>query len=102
MADPHALYDQAVVLKDQGDLKGAVAKLDEVLQIDETYSLAHAALAVYRHQLGELEQAVEHAKRVTELQPEDPFSFMQLSVICQRCGKIPETEHAMEVARRMQ
>ena len=32
----------------------------------------------------------------TELEPNDPFSFTQLSVICQRCGKIPEAEAAMD------
>ena len=46
------------------------------------------------------EEAIQHAIRVTELEPDDPFSFTQLSVIFQRCGKIPEAETAMYRARR--
>ncbi len=39
---------------------------------------------------------------MTELEPNDPFSFTQLSVICQRCGLIPEAEEAMATARMME
>jgi len=44
---------------------------------------------------------VSHAQKVTELEPNDPFSFTQLSVICQRCGKIPEAEDAMARSRML-
>ncbi len=52
------------------------------------------ALAVYQQKLGRFDDAIHHAKKVTELAPEDAFSFTQLSVIYQRCGKIFEAEDA--------
>jgi Flp pilus assembly protein TadD len=48
------------------------------------------------------DEAVAHAQRVTELEPNDPFSFTQLSVICQRCGRIQAAEDAMARAREIQ
>ena len=63
--------------------------------------LAHSALAVNLQRAGRLDEAIQHAVRVTQLEPDDPFSFTQLSVIYQRCGKIPEAEAAMDRARMM-
>ena len=47
------------------------------------------------------DEAIRHAQKVAELDPNDPFSFTQLSVIYQRCGKIQEAEDAMAKAHEM-
>ncbi len=96
------MYDEAIALKNAGNLEGATAKLEELLQQEPNYVLAHSALAVNLHRLGRLDEAVQHAVRVTELEPRDPFSFTQLSVICQRCGRIQAAEDAMARARQLQ
>lgn len=102
MPELHELYDEANQLKEQGDLEGAVGKLQELLNRDESYTLAHSALAVHLQKLGQYEDALQHARRVTELEPDDPFSFTQLSVIYQRCGYIQEAEDAMARAQQIQ
>ncbi|MEQ9070450.1 MAG: tetratricopeptide repeat protein [Gimesia chilikensis] len=51
--------------------------------------------------MGKFDEAIEHAKKVTELEPEDNFSYLQLSVICQRCGRIAEAEDALAKAHSM-
>ncbi len=102
MSSPDSLYDEANQLKEQGDLEGAVAKLEEVVKMDESHALSHAALGVYLHRLGRIDDAIKHATRVTEIEPDDAFSFTQLSVILQRCGKILEAEDAMAKAREIQ
>ena len=84
MADPVALYDEADKLKDQGKLDDAVAKLKEALVADSNYALAHSALAVVLQRLSRHEEAIQHARRVCELEPNDPFSFTALSVTYQR------------------
>ena len=99
---PHEMYDEAVRLKTQGDLAGAVAKLNEVLAIDPVHLDSHSALAVYLQKLGQLDQAVAHAQKVVEISPNDPFSYSQLSVICMRCGRIMEAEEAKARANYMQ
>jgi Flp pilus assembly protein TadD len=91
---PNELYDQAVDLRDAGDKPGAVAKLDEALGVDPNFTLAHGMLAKLHADLSQFDQAIEHARKVVELEPNDVFSYTALSVIYQRCGKIHEAEEA--------
>lgn len=96
------MYDAANKLKKAGDLAGAVAGLNALLEVEPKHVLTHSALAVLLQKLGQNDAAVKHAIQVTELEPNDPFSFTQLSVICQRCGKIKEAEDAMAQAHVLQ
>jgi predicted Zn-dependent protease len=102
MPESHVLYDEADKLKDAGKLDEAAAKLNELLAADPNYTLAHSALAVVYTRLKRHEEAVGHALRACELEPNDPFSFTALSVTFQRAGKIPEAEEAMARARMLQ
>jgi tetratricopeptide (TPR) repeat protein len=102
------LYDAADRLKAEGKPDEAIAKLEEALGIDENYALAHSALAVLLQRLGRHEDAIQHATRVTELEPNDPFSFTALSVTYQRAfagtnqmGYIRLAEEAMERSRQL-
>ncbi len=106
MSDVVRLYDEADRLKAEGKLDEAAAKLAEALAADETYALAHSALAVVLQKLGRHDEAIQHARRVTELEPKDPFSFTALSVTYQRAfagtqnmGYIRLAEEAMEQSR---
>lgn len=100
--NPDKMYDDAVKLKDSGDLEGATEALFKILEIDADHLHANMALGVYLQRLGRLEESVKYAVRVTEIEPNDPFSFTQLSVIYQRCGRIPEAEDAMAKAHVLQ
>lgn len=109
MPDPVALYDEADKLKDAGKLEEAVAKLKEALQADANYALAHSALAVVLQKLGRHDDAIAHARRVCEIEPNDPFSFTALSVTYQRAFAgtnnmqyIRMAEDAMEQSRVLQ
>ena len=109
MSDPVALYDEADKLKDAGKLEEATAKLNEALEADANYALAHAALAVVLQKLGRHEEAVQHAQKVCELEPDDAFSFTALSVTYQRAfagtNNMPYirlAEDAMERSRILQ
>lgn len=98
MADPAKLYDEADQLKNDGDLDGAAAKLAEALEIEDTYALGHSAMAVVQQKRGEHEKAIEHAKRVTELEPGDAFSFTALSVTYQRAWQGTQNNDYIQLA----
>ena len=108
MSEVVRLYDEADKLKSEGKLDEAVAKLEQAIGLDDSYALAHSALAVVLQRLGKHEDAIKHAVRVTELEPGDPFSFTALSVTYQRAyagtgetGYIRLAEEAMERSRMM-
>jgi Tfp pilus assembly protein PilF len=102
MPTPNELYDQAVDLRDGGDKPGAIVKLEEAVALDPTYAIGHGMLAKLYADIAESDKAIEHAKKVVELEPDDTFSYTALSVIYQRCGKIPEAEHAKAIAYNKQ
>jgi Flp pilus assembly protein TadD len=102
MPTANELYDQAVALRDQGDKTAAVSKLEEAVKIDSAFAIGHGMLAKLYADLAESEKAIAHARKVVELEPEDSFSYTALSVIYQRCGRIPEAEHAKAMAYQKQ
>ena len=109
MPDSNQLYDEADRLKSEGKLEEAVEKCQEILAQDADFALAHAALAVALGRLGKHEDAIKHARRVSELEPDDPFSHTQLSVIYQRAYAgtnnpqyIQDAEEAMARSRMIQ
>ena len=109
MATALDLYDEADKLKAAGELPAAAEKLQAALAVDPNYALAHSALAVVLQRLGKHQEAIEHAQKVCELEPSDPFSFTALSVTFQRAyagtGEmqyIRLAEDAMERSRMMQ
>ncbi len=102
MPTANELYDLAVDLRDQGDKPGAVAKLEQAIEVDPGCAIAHGMLAKLYADLAESDKAIAHASKVVELEPDDAFSYTALSVIYQRCGRIPEAEHAKAMAYQKQ
>jgi len=96
------LYDEAIELQQAGQLDEAVAKLTELVAAQPDYALAHAALSVFLGKLDRHEEAVEHARTVCRLEPDDPFSFMAMSLVCQRAGRNADAEQAMAEAMEKQ
>ena len=84
MATVEQRYDEAIELQQQGKLDEAVGRLQALVADHPDYALAHAALSAFYGKLGRHDEAIEHAKKVCELEPDDSFSFMAMSLICQR------------------
>jgi predicted Zn-dependent protease len=109
MPTPDELYDEAERFKDDGKLDEAVTKLNELLARQEAHPLAHSALAVLFIKLKKPDEAIKHAQRACELEPNDPFSYTALSVIYQRAFTLTNNhqyihaaEDAMAKARILQ
>ena len=94
MSTPDELYDQAVDLRDQGDKDAAINRLNEAVALDPSFAIGHGMLAKLHADLAHADDAIRHALKVVELEPDDTFSYTALSVIYQRCGRIPEAEDA--------
>jgi len=101
MSETMQRYDKAMAHKDAGDLGAAVRELAAIIEDEPDHLLSHSALAVYLEKLGRADEAVAHAERVTELDPQDAFAWTQLAVICQRCGRSEQGDQAMARARSL-
>lgn len=102
MASVEQSYDEAIELQESGKLEEAVGKLESLAAEAPDYVLAHAGLSAFYSRLDRHEEAIEHAQKVCELDPEDPFSFMAMSMICQKAGRTTEAETALNRAMEKQ
>ena len=58
--------------------------LTPLIEEDESFVLAHLALARVYTKTGQHEEAIKHGVRACELEPTDAFNFTALSVTYQR------------------
>jgi predicted Zn-dependent protease len=98
MASVAERYDEAIELQQAGKLEEAIGKLQQLIAEEPHYALAQAGLSVFYGKLDRHDEAIEHAQKVCELEPDDPFSFMAMSLICQRAGRLAEAEQALAQA----
>jgi tetratricopeptide (TPR) repeat protein len=77
-------FNEAEKLKDQGKTDEAISMLQQILAEDETHVLAHLTLARIFTQTGQHAEAVVHAEKACQLEPDDSTNFTVLSVTYQR------------------
>jgi len=101
-----ALENAATELREQGKHQEAAEKLQQILAQDESFVRAHLALAVAYHHLQDYDQAIKHAERAVELEPNEPFNYSALSITYKRAldhtrdpTLIEKAELAMERGR---
>lgn len=99
MPSPEELYDQAIDLFTEGKYDEAIETYKQALAVDDTFVDALHGLAIAYAEKGDLATAIETAKRITVVAPDDPLGFTSLSMFYQRNGQVPEAEAAAAQAR---
>ncbi len=99
MADKYDLYDQAVDLIADGRVEEAVARYREAIDLDADFADGWQGLALALNDLGRHQEAIEAAKRLCELTPEDVLAHTTLSRMYQAADMVPEAEAAGAQAR---
>ncbi len=99
MPSKEELYDEGLDLAFEGKFRDAIEKYRAALEIDPSYADAVHALAMAHAELEELDEAIEVAKRLCELTPDDILAFTSLSTFYQRKGMIKEAEEAAAKAK---
>ena len=109
MSDLHAKYNEVEKLIDEEKFSEAIEGLSEIVEADDSFVLAHLALARVYTKSGQHELAIRHGEKACELEPNDPFNFTALSVTYQRAWAgtenqqyIAKAEDAMAKAREVQ
>lgn len=85
-----------------GRTEDAVAAYREALGENEKLAMAWNGLAMALAKTGDLDAAIDAAKRYVELDPDDPLAHTSLSILYQRKGMIPEAEDERELAMKLQ
>jgi tetratricopeptide (TPR) repeat protein len=98
MFDPNAAYNEAEKLIDAEQNEEAAAALEKLLAEDESFVLAHLALARVYTKLGEHLKAIEQSNRACELEPEEPFNYTALSVTCQKAWAGTQDQKYIQMA----
>jgi Flp pilus assembly protein TadD len=100
MSDARARYRSAFQHFANGRVTEAIEGYRAALAADPKLAIAWNGLSMAYQKQGELDLATEAALRLVELEPDDPLSHTNLSILYQLRGMIPEAEE--EKARAMQ
>jgi predicted Zn-dependent protease len=92
-------YDEAIAQYKSGNIDTAIELLRQLLAKFPNDSLAHNALSVMYNRMGKNDQAIEHAKCVCDIEPDDTFGYTVLSSLCIKSGRREEAEDALMQAR---
>ena len=108
MSDLNAKYNQVETLINDGKYEEAIVGLNEIVQADDSFVIAHLALARAYTKTGQHESAVQHAEKACQLEPDDFMNFTALSVTYQQAWAgtqdqtyITKAEDAMARAQQL-
>jgi Flp pilus assembly protein TadD len=90
LAEDH--YYTALDLVAEGDDARAVDEYQRSLAADPTFTEAMHGLSRALQNLNRLDEAIEVAKKMSELDPDDILAHTSLSILYQKKGMVPEAE----------
>ncbi len=92
-------YYAALDLVADGKHEQAVARYEQSLAADPTFTEAMHGLARALQDLNRFDEAIAVAQRIAEIDPDDVLAHTSLSVLYQKKGMIPEAEAEGNKAR---
>jgi Flp pilus assembly protein TadD len=85
-------YYHALDLMAEGKLEESVGAYRQSLEADPTFTESMHGLARVLQDLQRYDEAIEVARKITELDPDDVLAHTSLSVLYMKKGMIPEAE----------
>jgi tetratricopeptide (TPR) repeat protein len=101
-SEAHALYRRGFDHFANDRCDEAIALFREAIDLDPGLAIAWNGLSLAFRQQGRLEDAIEAGRRLTLLEPDDPLSHTNLSILYQRKGMIAEAEEEKAIAMQLQ
>ena len=96
--DKNKLLQQGFTHFSHNEFEQAAALFEQALEIDPSFDLACNALAESYNRMGRLEDAIHTAKKLVELNPDDPMAHTALSRLYVQKGLIREAEEEMALS----
>ena len=92
MATPAELYDQAVDCVAEGNLDDAITLYEAAVGRDPAFADAWEGLSMALADKERWAEAIDAARKVVELSPDEQLGYTNVSRIYQRAGNVPEAE----------
>ncbi|MBN2328762.1 MAG: tetratricopeptide repeat protein [Candidatus Omnitrophica bacterium] len=94
-------YNKGLDLFGEGKNQEAIVEYEKALEIDPDDGEIHMAISMSHQQMGDLDKALESAKKAVELDPREPLMYTNLSRIFVKKGMIHEAEEALAISRQL-
>jgi Flp pilus assembly protein TadD len=101
-SEAHQLYKRGFEHFANDRIDEAIEDFERALGVDPELAIAWNGLSLAHRQRGDLEAAIEAGRRLIELEPDDPLSHTNLSILYMRSGMIPEAEDEKAIAMQLQ
>ncbi len=88
--EANSLYQEACSAEHEQDLKGAIAKLEQAIQISGGNTMLYTKLAGIYAEINDYDKALEAYNKVVELKPDDSFVYISIGSIYENQGKYKE------------
>ena len=102
MSDARALYREGFKHFVEDRVEPALECYRRALEADPELAIAWNGLSMALRQHGDLNGAIDAACKLVELEPDDPLSHTNLSILYQSKGMIQEAEDAKARAMQLQ
>jgi Flp pilus assembly protein TadD len=102
MSDARTHYKAGLEHFAHGRTDEAVASYRKALEAEAGMAMAWNGLAMALAKQGDLDAAIEAARRYVALDPDEPLAHTSLSMLYQQKGMIPEAEQEKAVSMQLQ
>jgi Flp pilus assembly protein TadD len=102
MSDAHSLYREGFKHFAEDRIDEAVDCYRRAVDAEPDLAIAWNGLSMTLKRKGDLDGAIEAGLKIVELEPDDPLSHTNLSILYQANGMIQEAEDEKALAMQMQ
>ena len=92
-------YYSALDLYAEGRPREAIEQYKKAIELDAAFTDAMHGLARAYQDLNQLDEAIEVAKQISAVDPDDILAHTSLSILYQKKGMVPEAEEEGNKAR---
>lgn len=102
MSEARTHYKAGIEHFAAGRTHEAIESYRKALALNDAMAMAWNGLAMALARQGELDAALEAARRYAELDPDEPLAHTSLSMLYQQKGMIPEAEQEKALSMQLQ
>jgi Flp pilus assembly protein TadD len=102
MSEARTHYKTGIDHFAHGRVAEAIESYRKALALNESLAMAWNGLAMALARQGDLDGAIEAARRYADLDPDEPLAHTSLSMLYQQKGLIPEAEHEKALSMQLQ